>query len=115
MYDWNAEFQTFEPSGATLEFVKYEKDGVEYFGFDSRQCVPPEPMVNAMIGLKLLSNPSQKLVMVNHKNPAGLLAKISQFYDIEIQEIENGAVKLVFSFVEEKSDKADLSNSSCAG
>ncbi len=115
MYDWKADVETFEPSGSTVEFVKYQKDGVEYFGFDSRQCVPPEPMVNAMIGLKFLTNSNQKLVMVNHKNPAGLLAKISQFYDIEVQDIENGAVKLIFSFVDGKSDKADLSNSSCAG
>ncbi len=115
MYDWKAEVKKFSPSGASLEFVEFEKDGVTFFGFDSRQCVPPEPMVNAMIGLKLLDNPNKKLIMVNHRSPIGLLAKIEDFYDIETEELENGAVKLTFSFIEGKSENADLSDSSCAG
>lgn len=115
MYDWKNEVDEFKPSGATVSFVKFEEDGVEYFGFDSRQCVPPEPMVNAMIGLKMLDNKNRKLIMINHRSPVGLLAKIEEFYDIKSKELENGAVELVFSYIEGKSDKADLTDSSCAG
>lgn len=115
MYDWKAKVEEFQPSGATVPFVKFQKNGVEFFGFDSRKCVPPEPMVNAMIGLQMLDEKNKKLIMVNHRSPVGLLAKIEEFYDIASEDLENGAVKLVFSYIEGKSDKADLSNSSCAG
>ncbi len=33
---------------------------------------PPEPMVNAMAGLRLLDNSNKKLIMINHKTPGGL-------------------------------------------
>lgn len=115
MYDWNAKTTEFKPDGATVTFVKFKKDEIEFFGFDSRLCVPPEPMVNAMIGLKMLDNENKKLIMVNHKNPMGLLAKIGEFYDIQTKDLENGAVELTFSFINGKSQKADLTNSSCAG
>ncbi len=115
MYDWKEKTSELKLSGVTVPFVAFEKGGVEYFGFDSRECVPPEPMVNAMIGLKLLDAENKKLIMVNHRLPVGLLAKIEEFYDIKTEELENGAVKLTFSFIKGKSEGADLSNSSCAG
>lgn len=115
MYDWKEDVSEFTPSGATVPFVEFEKDGVKFFGFDSRKCVPPEPMVNAMIGLKMLDSENKKLIMVNHRSPVGLLGKIEEFYDIKSEDLENGAVKLVFSFISGKSEKADLTNSTCGG
>lgn len=115
MYDWKAEVSEFLPNGASVPFVEFERDGVKYFGFDSRSCVPPEPMVNAIIGLKMLDNENKKLIMVNHRSPVGLLAKIEDFYKIETKELENGAFELTFSYIDGKSDKADLTDSSCAG
>lgn len=115
MYDWKAEVREFQPSGATVPFVEFEKNGTKYFGFDSRSCVPPEPMVNATIGLKMLDNENKKLIMVNHRSPVGLLVKVEEFYDIKTKELENGAVELTFSYIDGKSNKADLTDSSCAG
>ena len=76
---------------ATVSF--YEKDG--FLGFDSRNCVPPEPMINARVGLNALKE-GQKLVMVNHRNPLGLLPGVAPFFDIETEQID-GYFKLTFS------------------
>ncbi len=56
---------------------------MEYFEFDTSRCGPPEPMVNAMAGLKLVTDSGKKLVMINHKRPMGLLNKIGENFDIE--------------------------------
>jgi len=53
--------------------------------------------------------------VVNHKSPAGLLPKINQNFDIQEGTIADGKVKLVFSYKEGMSEKADLSDKSCEG
>lgn len=100
---------------ATVPFVTYTHDGIEYIEFDTSMCIPPEPMVNAMLALELLDAPSKKVVMINHRSPVGLLAKVSDFYTIDVSELEGGKQKLVFSYKEGVSDKADLSQKHCAG
>lgn len=100
---------------ATVPFVTYTHDGIEYIEFDTSMCIPPEPMVNAMLALELLDTPQKKVVMINHRSPVGLLAKVSDFYDIEVIELEGGKQKLIFSYKEGASDKADLSQKHCAG
>ena len=100
---------------ATVPFFTYTQDGIEYIEFDTSTCVPPEPMVNAMIALEKLTSPHVKVVMINHRSPVGLLAKIQAFYDIDVSELENGKLKLVFSYKEGETPKADLQNKSCAG
>ncbi len=107
--------QKVEVPGATVDFYKFERDGVTYYAFDTSRCGPPEPMVNAMAGLKLVDSPNVKLIMINHKKPMGLLNKIGENYDIEIQELDDGRVKLVFGYKEGASEKADLSDNSCHG
>lgn len=99
----------------TVPFFTYTQDGIEYIEFDTSTCVPPEPMVNAMIALEKLTTPQTKVVMINHRSPVGLLAKIQSFYNIEVSELENGKLKLVFSYKEGETPKADLHNKSCAG
>lgn len=100
---------------ATVPFTTYIHDGIEYIELDTSMCVPPEPMVNAMIALELLDEPSKKIVMINHRSPVGLLAKVGSFYDIETIELGDGKLKLIFSYKEGATPNVDLSQKKCAG
>ncbi|NCD11683.1 MAG: hypothetical protein EOL93_03960 [Epsilonproteobacteria bacterium] len=100
---------------ATVPFFTYTHDGIEYIEFDTSMCVPPEPMVNAMLALELLDAPHKKVVMINHRSPVGLLAKVSDFYTIDVTDLGEGKQKLVFSYKEGVSEKADLTQKHCAG
>jgi len=99
----------------TVPFFSYTQDGIDYISFDTSLCVPPEPMVNAMIALELLDNAHKKVVMINHRSPVGLLAKVQSFYDIDVTELDGGKLQLIFSYKEGMSDKVDLSQKTCAG
>ena len=107
--------QKVEREGATVDFYKFEKDGITYYQFDSSRCGPPEPMVNAMSGLKYIKDPNTKLIMINHSKPMGLLEKIGQNYEVEVEELSDGNVKLVFSYKPGESEKANLKDGSCHG
>lgn len=100
---------------ATVPFLTYEEKGTHYIYFDTSTCVPPEPMVNAMLALELLDASNKKVVMINHRSPIGLLAKVQPFYDIDVTELEGGKLRLIFSYIEGKSNQADLSQKHCAG
>jgi len=102
-------------NNATVPFFTYHKDGIEFISFDTSSCVPPEPMVNAMIALELLDAPSKKVVMINHRSPVGLLAKVQSFYDIDVTELDGGKLQLVFSYKEGITPNVDLSQKQCAG
>ena len=45
MSDFFKNAEQFNAEGATVPFYRYSQDGVDYVGFDSRPCVPPEPML----------------------------------------------------------------------
>jgi len=107
--------QPVEVPGATVPFFTYTIGETQYFEFDTSKCGPPEPMVNAMAGLKMIDSPNKKVVMINHKKPMGLLDKIGENYDIEAENMEDGRVKLIFSYKAGESEKADLSQTSCGG
>ena len=100
---------------ATVPFFTYSHDGIDFIEFDTSMCVPPEPMVNAMIALEKLTSPAVKIVMINHRSPVGLLAKIGSFYDIETIDLGDNKLKLIFSYKDGETPKADLSKKSCAG
>jgi len=100
---------------ATVPFFTYAHEGIDFIECDTSLCVPPEPMVNAMLALEKLTSPKVKVVMINHRSPVGLLAKIGSFYDIETIELGEGKLKLIFSYKEGETPKADLSKKSCAG
>jgi hypothetical protein len=72
-------------------------------------------MVNAMAGLKLLDSANKKVVMINHKSPGGLLAKIGENYNIDEEKLEDGRVKLTFSYKDGESEKANLADNTCDG
>ncbi len=101
--------------GASTDFYEYSKDGVTYYQFDTSTMGPPEPMVNAVSGLKLIDGPDKKLVMINHKKPMGLLDKVGENYEIETEKLDDGRVKLIFSYKSGESEKADLADASCHG
>ncbi len=104
-----------EVTGASEPFFTYEKDGITYYEFDSSECVPPEPMVNAMSGLQLLDAQNKRLVMINMKKPMGLLAKIEADFFWEVQELEDGKVKLTFSKKSDEKTTTDFTDTKCAG
>jgi len=107
--------EAIEVEGANVPFFTYTLGEDQIFEFDTSKCGPPDPMVNAMAGLKLLDAPNKKVVMINHKSPGGLLAKIGENYDIDEEKLEDGRVKLIFSYKAGNSEQADLSQNSCAG
>ncbi|MEN8146345.1 MAG: hypothetical protein ABFR02_01855 [Campylobacterota bacterium] len=99
--------------GSTVDFYTYMQENTTYYQFDTSMTGPPEPMVNAMTGLKLIDSADKKLVMINHKSPGGLIAKIGENYNIEEEALERGLVKLLFSYKSGASEAADLSDNSC--
>ncbi|MDX1810136.1 MAG: hypothetical protein R3331_11410 [Sulfurospirillaceae bacterium] len=101
--------------GATVPFSQYVIEGITYIEFDSSKCPPPEPMINAMLAMELIKDANTKVIMINHKSPAGLLAKIGENFDIQERELDDGRVKLVFSYKAGLSENADLSDKSCNG
>ena len=94
--------EQFEVKGSTVPFFKDEK---AYY-FDTSLTAPPEPMVNAMIGLQLLDD-EYKLVMINHKAPMGLFPKIKDFFTYELVELANDTVQV--TFVKKNNLSIDLS------
>ncbi|MBU1667162.1 hypothetical protein KKC13_02015 [bacterium] len=110
-----SEKKTIEVMGATVPFFTYTIKETQYFEFDTSKCGPPEPMVNAMAGLKLVTDAHKKLVMINHKTPGGLLDKIGENFNISNEKMEDGRVKLTFSHKSGESEKADLTQTSCHG
>ena len=105
--------QSIEVEGANVPFFTYMQGEDQIIEFDTSKCGPPDPMVNAMAGLKLLDAPNKKVVMINHKKPGGLISKIGENYNIVIDNMEDGRVKLTFSYKEGESEKANLSDNTC--
>ncbi|DAB40582.1 MAG TPA: hypothetical protein CFH81_04540 [Sulfurovum sp. UBA12169] len=102
------------PQGATVPFFKYQMGEDQIIEFDTSRCGPPEPMVNAMIGLKMVDEHT-KLLMINHKRPMGLLEKVQQNFNLEEADTEEGNVQLLFSHKAGESEKANLNDSACHG
>ncbi len=85
-----------EVEKATLSFYEFYKDSIKYYYFDSSACTPPDPMVNAIVGLELIKD-DNRLIMINHQIPNALLTKITHTYNVDISALDNGHVKLEFS------------------
>ena len=45
---------------ASVDFYKYEENSLTYYFFDSSLTTPPDPMVNALLGLQLLDNKNKE-------------------------------------------------------
>lgn len=103
------EASKIDVTGATVDFYKLEKDGESTYYFDSSRCGPPDPMVNAMCGLKLIKGTSDKLVMINHKAPGGLFAKLQDDIAYTTEDVE-GLVKIVFSSNNDSTSASNLND-----
>ena len=101
--------------GATVDFYKLEKDGQSTYYFDTSKEGPPHPMVNAMAGLGMIKGTNDTLVMINHKTPGGLFAKLEDDVKYIIEELDDGLVKVVFSYNDNAETESDLTQTSCAG
>ena len=104
-----------EVDGATVEFYKVSEDTQSTYYFDTSKEGPPHPMVNAMSGLKLIKGTNDKLVMINHKMPGGLFAKLENDVTHVAEDLDDGLVKVVFSSNAEATVESDLSKTSCGG
>lgn len=106
--------EKIELVGTTVDFFRSIEDGLTTFQFDTSRCAPPEPMVNAMIGLQLLDENS-KLIMINHKVPAGLFPKIDGDFEHSEEILEDGRAKVTFTKKAKPSNTTDFSQTSCSG
>ncbi|SFV57092.1 hypothetical protein MNB_SM-7-481 [hydrothermal vent metagenome] len=106
--------QETQVEGSTVPFYTYEENGVTYLYFDSSKTGHPEPMVNAMSGLKALKD-TQKLVMINHKPPMGLFPKIEADYSYEVEELDNGLFKITFTKKADAAGATNYNDTACNG
>ncbi|MBU0720627.1 hypothetical protein KJ877_04750 [bacterium] len=90
------EKELIEVKRATLKFYKYEQEGLVFYEFDATECTPPEPMVNAIVGLSLLKNKNERLVGIFFHEPAPLYARIPSDITYEATELENKDYRIVF-------------------
>ena len=109
------EAQKIEVAGATVDFYKLSKDGQSTYYFDTSKEGPPHPMVNAMSGLSLIKGTNDTLVMINHKMPGGLFAKLEDDVKHVAEDLPDGLVKVVFSYNADASGESDLTQTSCGG
>ncbi len=101
--------------GATVDFYKLEKDGESTYYFDTSKEGPPQPMVNAMAGIAAIKGTNGKVVMINHKLPGGLFAKLENDVQYFSEDLDDGLVKVVFSYNSNAENESDLTQTSCAG
>lgn len=99
---------------STVDFFEYEKDGITYYYFDTSLSVPPEPMINAMLGLRLLDNDKKRLIMINHKPPMGLFPKIEDNFDYRITPQEDN-VRIEFWFITGTKPATNFDDNKCSG
>lgn len=104
----------FSVKNATVAFFKFDLNGIETLYFDSSASTPPHPMVNAMAGLKTLEA-NQQLIMINHHSPDGLFPKIESDFNYEVEELDNGTVKVVFSRKTDATYQTDFNDNQCGG
>lgn len=78
-----------EIPNTTVPFFKCIQNDVTYLYFDTSSCAAPEPMINAMAGLKALENENYRLIMINHTLPLGLFPKIQFDFEFEFKEFSD--------------------------
>jgi len=92
--------EKIEIAHATLDFYKYEKDGLIYYEFDAVECTPPEPMVNSMCGLAMLKDKNERLIGKFFHEPFPLYQKISTKFEFVSKELDNGDFIVTFMIKE---------------
>lgn len=108
--------QKIKVENSTVDFFVYEQDNIKYYYFDTSSCAVPEPMINAMAGLKLINDSKNKLIMLNHQIPAGLFPRIENSFDFEIKRLEEqNNVLITFSYKQDSLAEVDFNNNQCLG
>lgn len=108
-------WKAVEVEGATLQFYEKTEGEIKFLGFDSSAFTPPIPMVNALAGLNIIKDRKTKLVMINHKYPAGLIPKITDKYEDEHKELDNGTVEIIFTLREGATGGTEGTSCQCSG
>ena len=106
--------EKIEVLGATVDFFKFIENGLTTYQFDTSMCGPPDPMVNAMLGLQLLDENSQ-LIMINHHLPGGLFPKIDNDFNYETDSTKDGKIKVIFTKKVNAKNSTDFTQNSCNG
>ena len=81
---------------ATLDFYRYERDGLLFYEFDATASQPPEPMVNTIVGLNALQNEQDRLVGIFFHEPIPLYERLGSKIIHEATELESGDFRIVF-------------------
>ncbi len=81
---------------ATLDFYKYEENGLTFYEFNATNCQPPEPMINAMMGLTLLKSKKDRLVGIFFHEPFPLYERVPLTISHDAIELEDGDFKITF-------------------
>lgn len=107
--------ERFRPVGATVEFERYEENGFICFACNTVDTECPEPMINAMCGLKLLDGPDKRFIMTNMQEPLGLYPRVASDFEWEVEPLEGGDVRITFRRKEVGETITDFSNTHCGG
>ena len=84
---------------ATLNFYRYEKDGLVFYEFDATESQPPEPMVNTIVGISMLQSDNDRLVGIYFHEPIPLYERLGSGIKHEAIELENGDFRIIFQKV----------------
>jgi len=106
--------ESIEVEGANVPFFTYTLGEDQIFEFDTSKCGPPDPMVNAMVGLQLLDDNSQ-LIMINHKAPGGLFPKVEAEFNYEIGQTQDAMAKIIFTKKSGVKSTTDFASNQCGG
>lgn len=85
---------------ATLDFYKYEEDGLTIYEYDATKCQPPEPMVNTMVGLSLLKSKTDRLCGIFFHEPFPLYSRIPLNISHEAVPLPSGDFRITFKLEE---------------
>jgi hypothetical protein len=88
--------ELIEVPRTTLDFYKYEENGLTFYEYDATECQPPEPMVNTICGLSLITSKKDRLVGVFFHEPFPLYDRIPLSISHEAKELDNGDFRITF-------------------
>jgi len=80
----------------TLDFFRYEEEGFIVYEFDARECTPPEPMVNTINALKLITADNIKVIGTYFHEPFPLYERISTEFSHIAKELPSGDFQVTF-------------------
>lgn len=83
----------------TLEFYKYEENGLTYYEFNATRCQPPEPMVNTMLAMSLLKSSTDRVVGIYFHEPFPLYERLPASIQKEAKELDNGDFRVEFKMI----------------